>query len=112
MRPAHAPTHACAGASPDGCPRLRPQAHALWGKKNPALLAKIETLVVDRSTYNKLVPASESLTIEKPKGKQNLAPLRQDMMLRVLKREPLPAGIAPPPSPPASPPPDPPHPPR
>jgi len=73
-----------AGASPDGRPH--PQAHALWGKKHPSLLSKFENLVVDRVSYNKLVVASESLTIEKPEGTLSAAALRQDIMLRVIKR--------------------------
>lgn len=65
---------------------MRTQAHGFWCKKNAHLLSAHEELVVDRDTYTKLVPATESLAIEAVDGKPRLAVLRQDMMTRVLKR--------------------------
>lgn len=62
------------------------QAHGYWSKKNEALVSTREELVVDRDTYTKLVPATESLAIEPIEGTPSLAALRQDMMTRVLKR--------------------------
>jgi hypothetical protein len=60
--------------------------HDFWSKKNAALLSTREELVVDRETYTKLVPATESLAIDAVEGTPSLAALRQDMMTRVLKR--------------------------
>ncbi|EOD20265.1 hypothetical protein EMIHUDRAFT_458590 [Emiliania huxleyi CCMP1516] len=66
--------------------------HGRWSKLNPPLAKLVDQLRVDRDTYSKLVPASESLEITDALAGQAgasgaaLERLRQDTFLRVLKR--------------------------